>query len=121
MNYTWSEYMTCCSSRTAADVACSMLVVVAFGQQGLAAVQGLPRPLNAAASMHAGAAATLINVNLTLTSIKPWNEEADNVSEGNSVYDWQHIWPVWFQQYSQNSVFEMLNYLTLICHYIVSY
>lgn len=61
-----------------------MLLVIVFRQQRLAAIQGLPRPLNAAASMHAGVAATLVDVDLTLTPFKPWNEEADSVSD---VYD----------------------------------
>lgn len=52
-----------------------MLLVIVFRQQRLAAIQGLPRPLNAAASMHAGVAATLIDVDFTLTPFKPWNEE----------------------------------------------
>lgn len=70
--------------RTAADVACSLLLVIVFRQQRLTAIQGLPRPLNAAASVHAGVAATLIDVDITLTPLKPWNEEADSVSDGNN-------------------------------------
>lgn len=62
---------TCCSWKTAADVACSMLVVIAFWEQRLTPIQGLPRPLNAAASMHTWAAHTLTDVYLTLMPHEP--------------------------------------------------
>lgn len=62
-----------------------MPLVIVFRQQRFAAIQGLPRPLDAAASMHAGAAATLVDVDLALTPLKPWKEEADLVSDGNNV------------------------------------
>lgn len=50
-----------------------MPLVIAFRQQRLAAVQDLPRPLDAAASVHAGVAATLIDIDLTLVPFKPLN------------------------------------------------
>lgn len=37
--------------------------------------------------MHAGAAATLIDVDITMTPLKPWNEDTDSVSDGNNVQE----------------------------------
>lgn len=66
-------------------------MVIVFRQQRLAAIQVIPWPLNAAASMHAGAAGTLIHIYLTLTSLKPWNEDADSVSGVNNTNTFQNL------------------------------
>lgn len=69
------KWPTCCSWGTPADVTCRLFVVIAFRQKRLTAIQGMPRSLNAAAAISARAAATLTDVCLTMTALKPWNEE----------------------------------------------